>query len=389
MIKSDTKNDVINKIKNSLSDKKRESHIVMLEDSVDLVLASDIISKTDIPNITEAAISGYALNHESLFSADYYNEISFDIVDGDEIDLSEAKFVNRGDIIPKGADCVVDIKYVKEKNSVISVNRTLTENSGINLKGSKIKSGEVVLKKDTKLNPFHVGLLASLNEFMVEVYKKVKVGVISFGDNLTTVRTPVKGKDIDLNLYILLKELEKKNVINISYGIANKENSEEILNTAVDECDIVIVLYNDKENYFKAIFDDEERYFDEISISPGEDTFVFSHKDTPVFFLSSDPKSSYLVFNILVKPVIDHLLNIENEIMPYINAKSLYNIPSHKGISEYIPVKISGNNDDYFIEAIEPGTILSEFLRDTGGYILIPRDKDEVKKDEVVKVILV
>lgn len=387
MIKADSVNDVLNKIKQDFENRKRSSHIIMIEDSLNHVLASDIVSKISIPGFDRAEIEGYALNHESLYGADYYDPISLDISGLDEIEMNEAKYVISGEALPSGADCVIDIEYVKEKDKSIWVNREIAKGHGVSFKGSKIKSGDVVLKKDTKLNPLNIGLLASLNEFMVEVYKKVKVGVISFGEDITTVRTPEKDKDIDLNSYILSSELENKNVISIPYGITDKKSSAEVLEKACSECDIVTVLVSSSFNYAE-IFGENKVYSDEILISPGEDTLIINHNDTPVFFLNGNPKDVYLLYNVFVKPVIDIFLNIE-ENEPYIKARSIYNVPSKKGINEYKPVSIEKKDGGYYFEIIENDSLMSEFLSSTDGYILIPKDKDEIRKDESVKVTLV
>lgn len=387
MIKADSVNDVLNKIKKDFENRKKSSHIVMIEDSLNHVLASDIVSKVNIPSFDRAEIEGYALNHESLYGADYYDPINLDISGKDQIKDNEAKYVIGGEALPKGADCVIDIEYVKEKETVISVNREIAKGHGVSFKGSKIKSGDVVLKKDTKLNPLNIGLLASLNEFMVEVYKKVKVGVISFGEDITVVRTPEKDKDIDLNSYILSSELENKNVINIPYGIVDKKSSAKVLEKSCDECDIVIVTVSSSFDYKEALGENKV-YSDEILVSPGEDTLIMNYDHTPVFFLNGNPKDVYLLYNVFVRPVIDGFLNIE-ENEPYIKARSIYNVPSKKGINEYKPVRLEKRDDGYYFEIIEDDSLLSEFLSSTDGYILIPKDKDEIKKDEGVKVTLV
>ncbi|WP_302826219.1 hypothetical protein [Anaerofustis stercorihominis] len=113
-----------------------------------------------------------------------------------------------------------------------------------------------------------------------------------------------------------------------------------------------------------------------------------NYDHTPVFFLNGNPKDVYLLYNVFVRPVIDGFLNIE-ENEPYIKARSIYNVPSKKGINEYKPVILEKRDDGYYFEIIEDDSLLSEFLSNTDGYILIPKDKDEIKKDEGVKVTLV
>ena len=66
---------------------------------------------------------------------------------------------------------------------------------------------------------------------MVEVYKKVKVGIISTGNNIIKVRDKDINKDIDICSYILLSELEKKRCVGISYGIY-KNADKEVLDKA-------------------------------------------------------------------------------------------------------------------------------------------------------------
>lgn len=388
MIKAETKNNVLRMIKDDLKSKVRPTQIVMIEDSLNHVLADDIISKVDIPSSDISQIDGYAVNHESLYSVDYYSPIRFEITSKDIIDETTVKKVNKGDLIPSGADSVIDKDYVKEKDGYIIVNRPIHKGSGVYLKGSKIAKGDVVLKKNTKLNSFNIGLLASLNEFMVEVYKKVKVGVISVGNNITSVRDNDLEKDIDLNSYVILNELSGKNTVGISYGIINDKNENEIWKKATDDCDIIIIL-NSESSDFPLDYKDGKCYFDEILISPASESLIYNINDTLVYVFKSEPKDVYIGFNELVNPIINEIMGISNEHIPYIKARSIYNIPGRKGICEYVFVKISKEDEEYKFEAIDFDASYTEVLRDSDGYVFIDRDKEKIKKDETVKVTLI
>ena len=383
MLNSYTKNEVLKMLKDDCENIKIKSHVIMLEDSLNHVLAKDVISKVNIPESDIAQIDGYAINHEGLYGVGYYEPIRFDIVNENEINLTQIKKVSKGDILPLGADSVIDIKYVKEYGSYVTINRPINKNSGVCLKGSTVKENDVVLRKNTLLNSFHIGLLASLNEFMVEVYKKVKVGIISTGNNIIKVRDKDINKDIDICSYILLSELEKKRCVGISYGIY-KNADKEVLDKATKECDIVIILNYDKNKFF---LESGKCYFEDILISPSKNALIYNINSTFVYVFDSMPKDVLIGFRELVNPVMNYMLDIKDS-EGYVDAISLYNIPARKGINEYVFVKIMEEKDETYFEAIDFDASYSEVIRDANGYIEISKNKDKIEKDETVKVTL-
>ena len=383
MLNSYTKNEVVHMLKEDYENVGINTHVIMIEDSLNHVLSRDVISKVDIPASDIAKIDGYAINHEGLYGVDYYEPIRFDIVNENEINLTQVKKVSKGDTLPVGADSVMDEKYVKSYGDYITINRPINKNSGVSVKGSIIKRTGVVLQKNTLLNSFHIGLLASLNEFMVEVYKKVKVGIISTGNNLIKVRDKDVNKDIDICSYILLSELEKKRCVGISYGIYPDANKE-VLDKATKECDIVIILNYDKNKFF---LDSGKCYFEDILMSPAKNTLIYNINSTLVYVFDSMPKDVLIGFRELVMPLINNMLNIQDKAMEsYIDAKSLYNIPARKGMNEYVFVKLLNKKDDMYFEAVDFEASYSEILRDALGYIEIPKNIDKIEKDELVKV---
>lgn len=383
MLNSYTKNEVLKMLKDDCENIKIKSHVIMIEDCLNHVLAKDVVSKVNIPESDIAQIDGYAINHEGLYGVDYYEPIRFDIVNENEINLTQIKKVSKGDKLPLGADSVIDIKYVKEYGSYVTINRPINKNSGVCLKGSTVKENDVVLRKNTLLNSFHIGLLASLNEFMVEVYKKVKVGIISTGNNIIRVRDKDINKDIDICSYILLSELEKKRCVGISYGIY-KNAHKEVLDKATKECDIVIILNYDKNKFF---LESGKCYFEDILISPSKNALIYNINSTFVYVFDSMPKDVLIGFRELVNPVINYMLDIKDS-EGYVDAISLYNIPARKGINEYVFVKIMEEKDETYFEAIDFDASYSEVMRDANGYIEISKNKDKIEKDETVKVTL-
>ncbi|MGO5358956.1 hypothetical protein ACTQYZ_06625 [Anaerofustis sp. LCP19S3_F7] len=383
MLNSYTKNEVLKMLKDDCENIKIKSHVIMLEDSLNHVLAKDVISKVNIPESDIAQIDGYAINHEGLYGVDYYEPIRFDIVNENEINLTQIKKVSKGDKLPLGADSVIDIKYVKEYGSYVTINRPINKNSGVCFKGSTVKENDVVLRKNTLLNSFHIGLLASLNEFMVEVYKKVKIGIISTGNNIIKVRDKDINKDIDICSYILLSELEKKRCVGISYGIY-KNADKEVLDKATKECDIVIILNYDKNKFF---LESGKCYFEDILISPSKNALIYNINSTFVYVFDSMPKDVLIGFRELVNPVMNYMIDIKDS-EGYIDAISLYNIPARKGINEYVFVKIMEEKDETYFEAIDFDASYSEVMRDANGYIEISKNKDKIEKDETVKVTL-
>ena len=76
--------------------------------------------------------------------------------------------------------------------------------------GDNYKEGEILLHKGDKIGAFEIGLLAELNYNFIQVYQKVRVGILCVGDEIIEVGeiNPHSNvvRRVKTNLMIILKK---------------------------------------------------------------------------------------------------------------------------------------------------------------------------------------
>jgi len=160
---------------------------VPLTESLGRICGENIYARFDIPSFDRSAVDGYALIAEDTFSASPSNPIQFKIVGslmpGDEvgkleINRGEAVEVMTGAPLPLNANAVVMAEDAKEvEPGLLEVYKQVHPFQNISRRGEDFQAGKLVVRKGTKIKPWHIGALASFNITHVKVFSKPKIGI--------------------------------------------------------------------------------------------------------------------------------------------------------------------------------------------------------------------
>ncbi len=322
-----------------------DDEVINIEDALGRVLFEDIISELDSPPFDKSAMDGFAYN-----SSDEGKplKIAGIIAAGDtkpyKVEKDECLEIMTGAKIPDNADKVIPIENVEIENGYIKFKPS--KNDNIIKKGENLKKGDLVLSKMI-IKPQQVGILASLGYRKIKVYKQPRVGIITTGTEIVEPPNPLKeGQIFNSNGYQLLAQL--KNIsINAKYYGTVSDDKETIIKTiskASDECDIVILSggvsmgkYDFiplalEQNNFKILFH-------KLAIKPGKPTlFAKNDKNKIVFGLPGNPVSTFVIFEMIIKPFLYKTMGLDYEI-EVIKAKLMKGLKRKKSVRfEYIPV---------------------------------------------------
>ncbi|MDY3114067.1 MAG: molybdopterin molybdotransferase MoeA, partial [Helicobacter sp.] len=220
---------------------------VFLHDSLGRILAQDIIAPSDMPQCALSNMDGYAI------SSKFIDEKNFKILQENpagrleslEIPLNAPYAIKTftGARIPQNADILVPIEFVKVSGECLEILQLPKVGEFIRQKGANYKKGEILLKKGTRINANHIGLLASLNCVFVEVYERARVGILVSGNELVELGSDLKdGQIYNANGHLLFAKVKEMGANPKLYGILkdNKEKIKETLELALNENDLII-----------------------------------------------------------------------------------------------------------------------------------------------------
>lgn len=367
---------------------------VNLWDSIGRVLSADVISDMNMPPFNKTAVDGYACRMSDAKSElEVIETIAAGSVPIKVVGKDQCSKIMTGAMIPQGADCVLMVEDTKEVGQNRIVFTGSTPRANICILGEDIRTGDVAINKGTTILPQHIAIMAALGCTQPLVASKPSVAVIVTGDELVEPnQIPTGGQIRNSNGHQLVGQIIKANAKPNYIGIVKdtEEATYNAISKALDESDIVILTGGVSMGDFDhvpAVLKKlgVEILFSSISVQPGKPT-KFGVKDGKlVYGLPGNPVSSYMQFEILVKPAIQRLMGGEP------TEKAIARLPLAKTFKRskterlgLIPVKVS---DDHKVEIAEfHGSAHIFALANAEGYITIPLGESEIKEGELVDV---
>lgn len=284
------------------------------------VLAEDVKSDIDMPPFNKSAMDGFACRR-----ADLNNELTVveiipaGYVPQKAIEKNQCSKIMTGGMVPKAADCVIMKEYVESltENTIRFTGKNTADN--ICQKAEDIRAGDVVLHKGTVLKPQHIAVLASVGNTQPLVASKPTVAVIATGSELIEPSGKPEAAQIrNSNSFQLAAQIENMGATAVNYGVAGDtvDEIDIVLNKALRQSDVVIVsggVSAGDFDFVPGIFkkNNIEMLFEKIAIKPGKPTVFGVLEDSYCFGLPGNPVSTFVLFEILVKPFLYKLMGCD------------------------------------------------------------------------------
>jgi len=360
------------------------------------ILAEDIVSDIDLPPFNKSAMDGFACRR-----ADLANELTVietipaGYMPKKTIGPNQCAKIMTGAVVPEGADCVIMVEYT-ERIAENKVRFTGKDTAGnICLKGEDVKKGQVVLRAGQLLKPQHIAALASVGRAAPLLSLQPKVGIIATGDELVEpAEKPSAWQIRNSNGLQLAAQVAGAGAIAKNYGIAI--DTEEALNSVVKkalvENDVVILSGGVSVGDYDLVRDILRKnsitlLFEKVAVKPGR-PMVFGVSDAPkrryCFGLPGNPVSTFIMFELLVKPFLFKLMG--HDFKPAITSGRLQKTITRKKAERdsWLPVVFT---KDGKIASIEyHGSAHINALCEADGLLCLPSGVAEIKEGTTVAI---
>lgn len=381
----------------------QKSEFVKISDSSGRVLARSIVANMDLPPFDRAEMDGFAVSSSDIEGASEQRPVVLRVVgriDAGEVSLKE---INRGECMeiatgapmPKGADSVVMVEYTKRDGDRVQIFRGTTPGENVASVGSDIQIGEIVLRRGTVLGRREIGLLASMGLRDVEVVRRLKIGIMSTGDELVSQGEPLQfGKIYDANTPSLTAALleEGAEVIDLGRARDEYEDIKMRVSEGLRTCDAVIVSGGTSAGVGDIVYRVLEDLCDQgiivhgLNVKPGKPTVVAVHQGKPVFGLPGYPVSALMIFNEIVRPYLEHFSIKRKKGSTKVSAKLAERVNAAKGRRWFLPVHVVKREGFKIAYPIIASSGAIGTLAKADGYIVVDENIEFLDEGKEVQV---
>jgi molybdopterin molybdotransferase len=408
------------------------AHDLALHAALDRVLARDVISPVNVPPHDNSAMDGFAFHSAALFRCQDGDGIVELAVVGKAlagaawqgtVGAGECVAITTGAVMPQGCDTVVPTELVtlttvdlQNIHAFIRFpHKSLFAGDNRRLAGEDIVIGSVALAKGSILSPAALGLVASLGQPTVPVYRRLRVAYFSTGDEILSLGdAPREGAIYDSNRFTMLGMLTKLGVETVDLGKDDAGTERHVVGDdpalleatfrlASQLADVVITsggVSVGQADHTKAMMrklGDVE--FWRIAMRPGRPMAVGTLKRADgsrcmLFGLPGNPVAVMVTFLALVRPALLQMMgassNTTSAPAPLLQAKSVEAIRKKAGRTEYQRGIVSLNANGQ-LEVRSTGSqgsgVLSSMVH-ANGLMVLGHEQGDVAAGDWVQVMM-
>ena len=165
---------------------------IPFENSLNRVLAEDLLTDRDLPPFDRATLDGIAINYESFEKGNQAFKIKGTQAAGESPDNinndSECIEIMTGAALPSTVNTVIGYEDVEIKNGIATVKKpAIKKGNGIHYRGTDKRKNERIVKSGQPITPVIISIAASIGKTTLLVKKLPRVVIISSGDELVDV----------------------------------------------------------------------------------------------------------------------------------------------------------------------------------------------------------
>ncbi len=289
----------------------RAQESIPLVGALGRILAEDVVAGVDVPPWDNSAMDGFALDSRDTLDAPVVLPVRQRIAAGEfgeTLARGSAARIFTGAPLPEGADSVVMQEDVTWQDNRLYLDKVVEAGSNVRARGQDIGCGSVVLRRGKRLQPQDLGVLASIGMGDVPVLRRLRVGMVSSGDELAEPGAALKpGQIYNSNRFTLGGLLQAQGCDYRDFGIVadTLEATIAMLQQAATQCDVLIstggVSVGEEDHVKAAVESLGEIKLWKLAIKPGKPLAYGRVAGVPFFGLPGNPASAFVTFGVVVR----------------------------------------------------------------------------------------
>jgi molybdopterin molybdotransferase len=368
------------------------------------VLAEDVTARYDIPTFPSSSMDGYAVRSADLHGATEARPVRLRKIGeapighppAEEVVAGTAIWIATGAPVPQGADCIAPLEECIEEGGTVSVLAEFAEGSFVRPVGQDLRRGDVVVAAGRRLAGAEIGVLSSAGYPAVPVHRRVRVAVLSTGDELIEPGTTAAyGQIADANSYTLWGNLAEAGAIPIRLGIVEDDEDKlrEAITAGLAGADVLITsggVSVGQRDVVKKILQGLgtiDRY--KVSMQPGAPQAFGIVGGKPFWGLPGNPVSVFVSFELFIRPALLAMMGHRAVTRPELTAVLEEDVAGPAEKTRFSRVRVTGSPGAWRARPTgPPASHLLATVSRANGLAVIPAGTAVARAGEEVRVIL-
>jgi molybdopterin molybdotransferase len=327
---------------------------VPLGEAAGLVLAEEVTSEVNSPPYDKSMMDGYAVQSADRQQVRHVlEEVAAGAVPRYAVTPGTATRIMTGAPLPEGADAVVPIEQAELIDATTVRLQQVEPVAGQNILrlGASLRAGDVVLHGGALLRPIEIAILAEIGHGIVSVRPRPRVAVLPTGNEIVPLgERPGQGQIRNSNGPMLLAAAARAGAESIDLGIGRDDQAE--LTRLIDgglAADVLVLSGGVSAGTFDlvpAVLAEVgvEKVFHKVALRPGKPLWFGVKQDDErrvlVFGLPGNPVSSFVCFELFVRPAISALAGRGFAVSATIPARLSHRFDYRGGRASYLPARM-------------------------------------------------
>ena len=319
------------------------------------VLAEEIRSPRDIPGFDNSAMDGYAIRAADVAAASESHPVSLTVIETvgagsmptRSVEAGMATRTMTGAPIAPGADAIIQVERTRGSDSKVEILASVEARNFIRPRGEDLRAGELVMSAGRMLSASDIGMLASLNRAMLDVYCRPQVAIVATGDELVDIdQIPTGAQVVNSSAYALAAAIAEAGGVPTILKIVrdNVEDTRARLSEAM-RFDVIFSTGGVSVGQFdhvKGVMDElgMRTLFHGVAQRPGRPLKFGIMGGRPVFGLPGNPVSTMVCFYLYARPALRKMGGHPKVGLPRIDVTCASDIKVANNLTEFVRVRL-------------------------------------------------
>jgi molybdopterin molybdotransferase len=319
------------------------------------VLAEEIRSPRDIPGFDNSAMDGYAVRAADLAHASAANParlrvlgtVAAGAMPAPRVEAGTAMRTMTGAPVAAGADAIVPVEWTRADGDMVVIVPVAPGRNFIRPRGEDLRAGELAMEAGRRLGAADLGMLASLNRSMVDLYRCPRVAIVATGDELVDVdQVPAGAQVVNSSAYALAGAVREAGGEPVILKVA-RDRPEEIRARLTEAFAFDAVLSTGgvsvgQFDHVKGALDDlgMRQVFHGVAQRPGRPLKFGTAGGRPIFGLPGNPVSTMVCFYLYARPALLKMGGRRDLGLPRMTVRCAVDIGTAKELTEFVRVRL-------------------------------------------------